>query len=146
MLYSRQRRPKLLSYLKEKGIHATAYSCLGSTDSPLYKNEELKKLAPLAKFKKLHREAAGPFGQSIEAKEGVDTGISAADRARTVSVAIDASKGADDIVTPGHVFPLVAREGGVLVRAGHTEAAVDIARRIEASVALCAALALPAVA
>jgi len=68
------------------------------------------------------------FTTSIEAREGVTTGISAADRARTISVAIDASKGRGDIVTPGHVFPLVAREGGVLVRAGHTEAAVDVAR------------------
>ncbi|HEX5181865.1 MAG TPA: 3,4-dihydroxy-2-butanone-4-phosphate synthase, partial [Allosphingosinicella sp.] len=68
------------------------------------------------------------FTISIEAKEGVTTGISAADRARTVSVAIDASKGREDIVTPGHVFPLVARDGGVLIRAGHTEAAVDVAR------------------
>jgi 3,4-dihydroxy 2-butanone 4-phosphate synthase/GTP cyclohydrolase II len=68
------------------------------------------------------------FTVSIEAKEGVTTGISAADRARTVSVAIDQTKGPDDIVTPGHVFPLMAREGGTLVRAGHTEAAVDISR------------------
>jgi 3,4-dihydroxy 2-butanone 4-phosphate synthase/GTP cyclohydrolase II len=68
------------------------------------------------------------FTISIEAKEGVTTGISAADRARTVSVAIDSSKGPEDIVTPGHVFPLMAREGGTLVRAGHTEAAVDISR------------------
>ena len=68
------------------------------------------------------------FTTSIEALEGVTTGISAADRARTVSVAIDASKGRADIVTPGHVFPLIARDGGVLVRAGHTEAAVDISR------------------
>ncbi len=68
------------------------------------------------------------FTTSIEALEGVTTGISAADRARTVSVAIDASKGKADIVTPGHVFPLIARDGGVLVRAGHTEAAVDISR------------------
>ncbi|MBQ2260903.1 MAG: 3,4-dihydroxy-2-butanone-4-phosphate synthase [Loktanella sp.] len=68
------------------------------------------------------------FTVSIEAREGVSTGISAADRARTVSVAIDAAKGAADIATPGHVFPLRAREGGVLVRAGHTEAAVDISR------------------
>ncbi len=68
------------------------------------------------------------FTTSIEAREGVTTGISAGDRARTVSVAIDASKGRDDIVTPGHVFPLIARDGGVLVRAGHTEAAVDISR------------------
>jgi 3,4-dihydroxy 2-butanone 4-phosphate synthase/GTP cyclohydrolase II len=68
------------------------------------------------------------FTVSIEAREGVTTGISAGDRARTISVAIDGSKGKDDIVTPGHVFPLRAREGGVLVRAGHTEAAVDISR------------------
>ncbi|MEM6308389.1 MAG: 3,4-dihydroxy-2-butanone-4-phosphate synthase, partial [Pseudomonadota bacterium] len=68
------------------------------------------------------------FTVSIEAREGVTTGISAQDRARTVSVAIDASKTAADIATPGHVFPLRARDGGVLVRAGHTEAAVDISR------------------
>jgi 3,4-dihydroxy 2-butanone 4-phosphate synthase / GTP cyclohydrolase II len=68
------------------------------------------------------------FTVSIEAREGVTTGISAGDRARTVAVAIDAAKTRDDIVTPGHVFPLIARDGGVLVRAGHTEASVDIAR------------------
>ncbi len=68
------------------------------------------------------------FTVSIEAREGITTGISAADRARTIAVAIDPSKGPADICTPGHVFPLMAREGGVLVRAGHTEAAVDIAR------------------
>lgn len=68
------------------------------------------------------------FTVSIEAREGVSTGISAHDRARTVAVAIDASKTAADIATPGHIFPLRARDGGVLVRAGHTEAAVDISR------------------
>jgi len=68
------------------------------------------------------------FTVSIEALDGVTTGISAADRARTVAVAIDSSKTRDDIVTPGHVFPLIARDGGTLVRAGHTEAAVDISR------------------
>ena len=68
------------------------------------------------------------FTISIEAKEGISTGISAHDRAHTISVAIDPTKGAADIVSPGHVFPLVARHGGTLVRAGHTEAAVDIAR------------------
>ena len=68
------------------------------------------------------------FTVSIEAKEGVTTGISAPDRARTISVAIDPEKGALDLVTPGHIFPLMARDGGVLVRTGHTEAAVDIAR------------------
>ncbi|MFP1683206.1 3,4-dihydroxy-2-butanone-4-phosphate synthase [Alloalcanivorax sp. C16-1] len=68
------------------------------------------------------------FTVSIEARDGVSTGISVQDRARTVAVAIDAAKGPNDIVTPGHVFPLIARPGGTLVRAGHTEAAVDIAR------------------
>ena len=68
------------------------------------------------------------FTMSIEAREGVSTGISAQDRALTVAVAIDPARGPADIATPGHVFPLRARDGGVLVRAGHTEAAVDIAR------------------
>jgi 3,4-dihydroxy 2-butanone 4-phosphate synthase/GTP cyclohydrolase II len=68
------------------------------------------------------------FTVSIEAREGIATGISAHDRALTIATAIDQTKGADDIVSPGHVFPLVAREGGVLVRAGHTEASVDLAR------------------
>ena len=68
------------------------------------------------------------FTVSIEAREGVTTGISAADRARTIAVAIDPASGKSDIGSPGHVFPLIARDGGVLVRAGHTEAAVDLAR------------------
>ena len=68
------------------------------------------------------------FTLSIEAREGVTTGISAHDRARTVAVAIDGGKTAADIASPGHVFPLRARDGGVLVRAGHTEAAVDVSR------------------
>jgi 3,4-dihydroxy 2-butanone 4-phosphate synthase/GTP cyclohydrolase II len=83
-------------------------------------------LQPMSRTNRSRMETA--FTTSIEAREGVTTGISAADRARTISVAIDAAQGADDIVSPGHVFPLVAREGGVLVRAGHTEAAVDISR------------------
>ena len=68
------------------------------------------------------------FTVSIEAREGISTGISAHDRARTISVAIDPTRGPENISTPGHVFPLIAREGGVLMRAGHTEAAVDLAR------------------
>ncbi|WP_321392028.1 3,4-dihydroxy-2-butanone-4-phosphate synthase [Emcibacter sp.] len=68
------------------------------------------------------------FTVSVEAKEGITTGISAADRAHTIAVAINTNKTSADIVSPGHVFPIVAREGGVLVRAGHTEAAVDVAR------------------
>ncbi len=68
------------------------------------------------------------FTVSIEARQGVTTGISAADRARTIQVAIDPESRRDDLVAPGHIFPLMARDGGVLVRTGHTEAAVDIAR------------------
>lgn len=68
------------------------------------------------------------FTVSIEAREGISTGISAHDRAHTIAVAIDPTKDADDIVSPGHVFPLIARDGGVLFRAGHTEASVDISR------------------
>jgi 3,4-dihydroxy 2-butanone 4-phosphate synthase/GTP cyclohydrolase II len=83
-------------------------------------------LTPMSRNNKESMQTA--FTISIEAREGVTTGISAADRARTISVAIDATKGADDLVTPGHVFPLMARDGGTLVRAGHTEAAVDISR------------------
>lgn len=69
-----------------------------------------------------------PFTVSIEAAEGVTTGISAADRARTIQVAVDANSKPDDIVQPGHIFPLRARPGGVLSRAGHTEAGCDLAR------------------
>jgi 3,4-dihydroxy 2-butanone 4-phosphate synthase/GTP cyclohydrolase II len=68
------------------------------------------------------------FTESVEAREGVTTGISAADRAHTIKVAIDPSSTAQDLARPGHVFPLRARKGGVLVRAGQTEAAVDLAR------------------
>ncbi|WP_022853384.1 bifunctional 3,4-dihydroxy-2-butanone-4-phosphate synthase/GTP cyclohydrolase II [Thermodesulfatator atlanticus] len=68
------------------------------------------------------------FTVSIEARYGVTTGISAYDRAHTIKVAIDPKSGPEDIVTPGHIFPIIAREGGVLVRAGHTEASVDLAR------------------
>jgi 3,4-dihydroxy 2-butanone 4-phosphate synthase/GTP cyclohydrolase II len=83
-------------------------------------------LEPMTRTNRSRNETA--FTVSIEAKEGISTGISAADRARTVSVAIDSANGPDAIVSPGHVFPLVARPGGVLVRAGHTEAAADVAR------------------
>ena len=83
-------------------------------------------LQPMSRTNGTKMETA--FTTSIEAREGVTTGISAADRARTISVAIDAANGPDQIVSPGHVFPLAARDGGVLVRAGHTEAAVDVAR------------------
>ncbi len=83
-------------------------------------------LQPMARLNSSRHETA--FTVSIEAREGITTGISAADRARTIAVAIDSANGADALVSPGHIFPLVARPGGVLVRAGHTEAAVDVAR------------------
>jgi 3,4-dihydroxy 2-butanone 4-phosphate synthase / GTP cyclohydrolase II len=83
-------------------------------------------LEPMARTNQSRNETA--FTVSIEAKEGISTGISAGDRARTIAVAIDSSNGPDALVSPGHVFPLVARPGGVLVRAGHTEAAVDVSR------------------
>ncbi|KQM20777.1 3,4-dihydroxy-2-butanone-4-phosphate synthase [Novosphingobium sp. Leaf2] len=102
--------------------HGRGLICLALTKSRV---EQLG-LAPMSRNNGTRHETA--FTVSIEAREGVTTGISAADRARTIAVAIDASRGRDEIVTPGHIFPLVAREGGVLVRAGHTEAAVDVAR------------------
>ena len=83
-------------------------------------------LEPMARSNGSRHETA--FTVSIEARVGISTGISAADRARTIAVAIDSANGSDALVSPGHVFPLVARPGGVLVRAGHTEAAVDVAR------------------
>lgn len=84
------------------------------------------RLPPMIRRNTSRHETA--FTVSIEARDGVTTGISASDRARTITVAIDPTKGPDDLVSPGHVFPLEARDGGVLVRAGHTEAAIDIAR------------------
>jgi 3,4-dihydroxy 2-butanone 4-phosphate synthase/GTP cyclohydrolase II len=74
------------------------------------------------------QQSGRPFGQSIEAREGVDTGISAADRAHTISVAVAESSTSDDIATPGHVFPLITRSGGVLKRPAAAEAAIDLCR------------------
>ena len=102
--------------------HGRGLVCLAMTRTRV---EQLG-IGPMTKTNGTRHETA--FTVSIEAREGVTTGISAADRARTIAVAIDASHDAASIVTPGHVFPLVAREGGVLVRAGHTEAAVDVSR------------------
>jgi 3,4-dihydroxy 2-butanone 4-phosphate synthase / GTP cyclohydrolase II len=102
--------------------HARGLICLAITSE---RARQLR-LPPMAAENRTSMGTA--FTISIEAREGVTTGISAADRARTVQVASDPTKGADDIVSPGHVFPLVARDGGVLVRTGHTEAAVDISR------------------
>jgi 3,4-dihydroxy 2-butanone 4-phosphate synthase/GTP cyclohydrolase II len=102
--------------------HARGLICLAMTKA---RCEKLG-LSLMSQVNGLRHETA--FTVSIEAREGVTTGISAADRAHTIAVAINSELGRDDIVTPGHVFPLMARDGGTLVRAGHTEAAVDIAR------------------
>jgi 3,4-dihydroxy 2-butanone 4-phosphate synthase/GTP cyclohydrolase II len=83
-------------------------------------------LPQMARANSMRHETA--FTVSIEAREGVTTGISAYDRAQTIAVAIDPNKGPQDLASPGHIFPLRAREGGVLVRAGHTEASVDVSR------------------
>ena len=102
--------------------HARGLICLSITGE---RSRQLR-LPPMAADNQSGHGTA--FTVSIEAREGVTTGISAHDRAHTIAVAVDPTKGADEIVSPGHVFPLVARDGGVLVRAGHTEAAVDISR------------------
>jgi 3,4-dihydroxy 2-butanone 4-phosphate synthase/GTP cyclohydrolase II len=102
--------------------HARGLICLAMTEE----RARALRLPPM-----VHENNSGhgtAFTVSIEAREGVTTGISAYDRAHTVAVAIDPSKGCDDVVSPGHVFPLIARDGGALVRAGHTEAAVDVSR------------------
>ncbi len=102
--------------------HGRGLVCLALTKD---RAEQLG-LEPMTRTNRSRMETA--FTVSIEAAEGITTGISAADRARTIAVAIDAANGPDAVVSPGHVFPLVARPGGVLVRAGHTEAAVDVSR------------------
>lgn len=102
--------------------HARGLICLALTKSRC----ETLGLKMMAQSNGSRHETA--FTVSIEAREGVTTGISAADRARTISVAINPESTASDIATPGHIFPLMARDGGTLVRTGHTEAAVDIAR------------------
>ena len=83
-------------------------------------------LPPMTSINRTPRKTA--FTVSIEAKEGITTGISAADRSHTIRTAVDPTKSANDIISPGHIFPLRAADGGVLVRAGHTEGSVDLCR------------------
>ncbi|WP_420145608.1 3,4-dihydroxy-2-butanone-4-phosphate synthase [Sphingobium sp.] len=111
--------PRQINFMAK---HARGLICLAMTQA---RAEQLN-LPPMTVNNQSGHGTA--FTISIEAKEGVTTGISAHDRAHTIAVAIDSEKAAGDIVSPGHVFPLTARDGGVLVRAGHTEAAVDISR------------------
>jgi 3,4-dihydroxy 2-butanone 4-phosphate synthase / GTP cyclohydrolase II len=102
--------------------HARGLICLALTDE---RCEQLG-LKPMVRRNEAPHGTA--FTEAIEAREGITTGISAPDRSRTIMVAIDPDSGPEDLVKPGHVFPLRAKAGGVLERAGHTEAAVDLAR------------------
>ena len=111
--------PEAINFM---ATHGRGLICLSMTKNRI---DELE-LSPMGRRNPGKLDTA--FTVSIEATEDVTTGISAADRAKTIQVAIDKNSGPSNIRTPGHVFPLTAREGGVLVRAGHTEAAVDIAR------------------
>ncbi|MFD2498199.1 3,4-dihydroxy-2-butanone-4-phosphate synthase [Rhizorhabdus histidinilytica] len=103
-------------------VHGRGLICLSLTADRI----AALRLPPMAQDNRTQHGTA--FTVSIEAREGITTGISAHDRARTIQVAADPDRGPADIVSPGHVFPLAARDGGVLVRAGHTEASIDIAR------------------
>ena len=111
--------PEVINFMAK---HGRGLICLSMTRE---RTEELGLDLMARKNQARHSTA---FTVSIEARDGVTTGISAADRAHTVLTAIDPNKGRLDIVSPGHIFPLVAQDGGVLVRTGHTEAAVDISR------------------
>jgi 3,4-dihydroxy 2-butanone 4-phosphate synthase / GTP cyclohydrolase II len=111
--------PEAINFMAK---HGRGLICLALTEE---RAAELK-LELMARSNQSRHTTA--FTVSIEAREGITTGISAYDRAHTIATAIDPAKDHRDIVSPGHVFPLVARAGGVLVRAGHTETAVDIAR------------------
>ncbi|WP_068077703.1 3,4-dihydroxy-2-butanone-4-phosphate synthase [Novosphingobium lentum] len=111
--------PRQINFMAK---HARGLICLAMTKA---RAEQLK-LPPMTVNNQSGHGTA--FTVSIEARDGVTTGISAQDRAHTIAVAVDPTKTSAEIVSPGHVFPLIARDGGVLVRAGHTEAAVDISR------------------
>ncbi|MFN2469825.1 MAG: bifunctional 3,4-dihydroxy-2-butanone-4-phosphate synthase/GTP cyclohydrolase II [Gaiellaceae bacterium] len=111
--------PEAINFM---ATHARGLICLSLTE----KRCDQLGLSPMAQ--KNETPLGTAFTISIEAREGVTTGISAHDRSRTIQVAIDPGKGPNDLVHPGHVFPLRARDGGVLRRAGQTEAAVDLAR------------------
>jgi 3,4-dihydroxy 2-butanone 4-phosphate synthase / GTP cyclohydrolase II len=111
--------PEAINFMAK---HGRGLICLSITEG---RAEQLRLEYMSRKNEARHRTA---FTVSIEAREGIATGISAHDRARTIATAIDPTRDHSDIVSPGHVFPLIARSGGVLVRAGHTEASVDLAR------------------
>ena len=113
--------------------HGRGLICLALTKQQI----ERLKLPLMSRTNKSRMQTA--FTISIEARKGISTGISAYDRAKTINVAINKKANKNDIVSPGHVFPLVARSGGVLERAGHTEASVDISKlaKINPSAVIC---------
>src|SRR5215468_10577892 len=111
--------PEAINFMRK---HAGGLICLAMTEERC----DRLGLKPMAHDNRSPRSTA--FTVSIEARSGVTTGISAADRAHTVRVAVASDAQAEDIITPGHIFPLRARRGGVLVRSGHTEGSVDLAR------------------
>jgi 3,4-dihydroxy 2-butanone 4-phosphate synthase / GTP cyclohydrolase II len=110
---------KIINFMAK---HGRGLICLALTKKQI-DNLKLPLMAPINKSR-----MQTAFTVSIEAKKGITTGISAHDRAKTISVAINPNSKRKNIVSPGHVFPLVSRQGGVLERAGHTEASVDIAK------------------
>jgi len=111
--------PEAINFM---AMYARGLICLALTD------ERCEQLGLTMMVRRNDAPLGTAFLESIEARDGVTTGISAPDRARTIMVAIDPNSSASDLVKPGHVFPLRAKSGGVLERAGHTEAAVDLAR------------------
>jgi len=113
--------------------HGRGLICLALTQQKVKK----LKLPLMSSVNKSRTQTA--FTVSIESKKGISTGISAYDRSKTIRVAIKPSSGKKDIVSPGHVFPLVAKNGGVLERAGHTEASVDISKlaKLNPSAVIC---------
>lgn len=111
--------PEAINFMARQG---RGLICLALTPE---RCEQLE-LRPMARRDESHHGSA--FTVSIESREGVSTGISAYDRSHTIQTAIDPARGAEDLVQPGHIFPLRARPGGVLERAGHTEAAIELAR------------------
>ena len=121
---------KIINFMAK---HGRGLICLALTKKQI----EKLKLPLMSQINKSRMQTA--FTVSIEAKKGVSTGISAFDRAKTIKVAIDPNSTKKDIVSPGHVFPLVSRNGGVLERAGHTEASIDISKlsRLNPSSVIC---------
>jgi len=119
MIAAEKVTPQAVNFM---AMHGRGLICLALTEK---RTHELG-LAMMVKDNESH--FATPFTISVDARSGVTTGISAADRAQTIQVAIDSASSKYDLVSPGHIFPLRARDGGVLVRMGQTEASVDMAR------------------